>query len=347
MANEGKVIVTGGAGYIGSHTIAELLEHTGREVVSIDNHINSSSVTFERLRKITGRSTRNHRIDLCDQEAVRKVLQEEAPVAGIIHFAALKSVPESMAQPHRYYRNNLVSLLNLLECSAEAGIRSFIFSSSCSVYGNITQLPVGEETPLGLAESPYAYTKQIGERMVDDHARVHAEGAFISLRYFNPVGAHRTGYIGEDPINPPTSLVPIITRVASGRIPSLTVHGTDYGTRDGSCVRDYIHVSDIARAHVKALEYAMQGHPGHSVFNLGTGQGVSVLEAIASFERATGNKLNYKLGPRRPGDVEAIYSDTTRSTKVLGWRAELGIDEMMRSAWQWEQELLKTEGGAA
>jgi UDP-glucose 4-epimerase len=341
MAVRNKIIVTGGAGYIGSHTIVALLERTGHEVLSIDNFSNASPATFDRIERITGVRVPNAAIDLCDREAVMQTMGDGSDVLGIIHFAAFKSVPESVRFPHRYHHNNINSLLNMLHAAEACGIPNFIFSSSCSVYGNIASLPVREDTPLGHAESPYAYTKQVGERIVDDITRA-AEGLrAISLRYFNPVGAHASGTLGEDPLNPPTSLVPVITRTAIGRNPVVTVHGTDYGTRDGSCIRDYVHVSDIANAHVLALRHAAEGRMAgvHELFNLGTGTGVSVLEAIHAFQEVSGSTLNFVLGPRRAGDVEAIYSDTTRSRTVLGWEAEHDLHNMLRTAWLWEQHL--------
>ncbi len=338
MERGDKVIVTGGAGYIGSHTVVELITGPGVEVVSIDNFANSSPGVFDRIEKITGCRVRNHQVDLCDLDAVKRIVSAEKGIIGIIHFAAFKSVPESMHEPYKYYHNNTESLLNMLKVVVENEIPSFIFSSSCSVYGNISQLPVSEDTSFGRAESPYAFTKQMGERIVEDHARTYPWLKAVSLRYFNPVGAHTSALIGEDPINPPTSLVPVITRTASGKNRKLIVHGNDYDTRDGSCIRDYVHVSDIAYAHVRALQHAIESLPGYSVFNLGTGNGISVLEAIEAFERVTGMKLEHAIGPRREGDVAAIYSDTRRSQNVLKWTARHDLDEMMRSAWAWEQQ---------
>lgn len=341
MAEREKVLVTGGAGYIGSHTIIELIERLGCDVVSVDNFANSDPATFDRIEAISGARVRNHVVDLCDAIALERVFASEPGITGVIHFAAFKSVPESVADPYKYYHNNIASLLNILEGCLRHGIQRFIFSSSCSVYGNIDQLPVSEDSPLGRAESPYGYTKQIGERILEDYARIHPELRAIALRYFNPVGAHASGLIGEAPINAPSSLVPVITRTAIGKIPSMTVHGSDYPTRDGSCIRDYVHVSDIASAHVKALHFAGSDRmtSSHDVFNLGTGDGVSVLEAIAAFERISGVKLNHTIGPRRAGDVGSIYSDTSRSAAILGWKAERGLDEMMATAWKWERHL--------
>ena len=340
MEKRNKVLVTGGAGYIGSHTLIELLEHTDTEVVSVDNFSNSDRTVFDRIEQITGRRVRNHEVDLCDRKAVARLLDMEKGVTGVIHFAAFKSVPESVTDPHKYYHNNIASLLNLLEGCIAHGVERFIFSSSCSVYGNIDQLPVGEDTPLGKAESPYGYTKQIGERIIEDYARNNPAMRFIALRYFNPVGAHASGLNGEAPLNPPSSLVPVITRTAIGKRPSMVVYGSDYATRDGSCVRDYVHVSDIAAAHVKALDYAKSMmDEAYAIFNLGTGEGVSVLEAIEAFGSVSGVHLNYTVGPRRDGDVGAIYSDTTRSREVLGWKAQRDLNEMMASAWKWERQL--------
>ncbi|MDQ3100888.1 MAG: UDP-glucose 4-epimerase GalE, partial [Bacteroidota bacterium] len=276
MVNRRRILVTGGAGYIGSHTIIELLQDPLMDVVSIDNFSNSSPSTYERIKSITGRSIETHDIDLCDLPALKQMISNEGPINGVIHFAAFKSVPESVQWPLKYYHNNLDALLNILEVIKENDIPTFIFSSSCSVYGDIEKLPVSETTTLGEARSPYAYTKQVGERIVNDHTVAHNGLGAISLRYFNPVGAHPSGRLGEDPINPPTSLVPIITRAATGRIKELTVHGIDYDTRDGSCIRDYVHVCDIARAHVKALDHAGSGgmSSAHEIINLGTGKGI-------------------------------------------------------------------------
>ncbi|TNE54233.1 MAG: UDP-glucose 4-epimerase GalE [Bacteroidetes bacterium] len=336
-----KILVTGGAGYIGSHTLIELLEQTDYEVISIDNFSNSSPKTYERIRNISDQRFTTIELDLCDKAALRDTFQELGEIAGIIHFAAFKSVPESTEKPLKYYRNNLNSLFNLSELAYEFGVRSFIFSSSCSVYGNIESLPVSEQTTLNQAESPYAYTKQVGEQFLEDFCLAHKDFNCISLRYFNPVGAHESGLIGEDPINPPTSLVPVITKTAMGIIPRMTVYGTDYPTRDGSCIRDYIHVSDVANAHIQALSCIFEGKmkKNHSIFNLGTGSGVSVLEAIQAFEEVSGLQLNYTLGPRRAGDVVSIYSDTSLSYAALQWKPKHNLRSMMASAWKWEQYL--------
>lgn len=340
------IIVTGGAGYIGSHTIIELLENTTLNVVSIDNFSNSDEETFERIKKITGKTVKNYKVDLCDLSATEIIFKTEKNIKGIIHFAAHKSVPESVINPHKYYHNNINSLLNVLECCKKYKVPNFIFSSSCSVYGNIDKLPVKETTPIGKAESPYAYTKQVGEEILKDYTLAHPELHVIALRYFNPVGAHISGLIGELPINKPSNLVPVITQTAIGKMKEMTVFGKDYDTRDGSCVRDYVHVTDIALAHVKAFNQlnTTASETNFTIYNLGTGNGVSVLEAIHSFEKVSGIKLNYHIGEKRPGDIGAIYSDTTSSEKKLGWKTKFSLDEMMESAWKWEQNLAKQKG---
>lgn len=337
------VIVTGGAGYIGSHTIVELIENTEYEIVSIDNFSNSTAAPYDGIEKITGRKIKYYAVDLCDYEAAEAVFKEQPNIVGIIHFAAFKSVPESVSNPHKYYHNNINSLLNILELSLKYKVENLIFSSSCSVYGNIENLPVKEDTVLNKALCPYAYTKQIGEQLLQDYCKVNPGLQVIALRYFNPVGAHKSALIGEDPINSPTSLVPVITRTAIGKIEKMFVHGSQYNTRDGSAVRDYVHVSDIAYAHVLALGLLInkKNESNFDVINLGTGNGVSVLEAIHSFEKVSGLKLNYELGPNREGDVSAIYSDTEKSKKVLSWSSKYALDEMMSTAWEWEKNINK------
>ncbi|MEM6263201.1 MAG: UDP-glucose 4-epimerase GalE [Bacteroidota bacterium] len=338
------IIITGGCGYIGSHTAIELLANPAFEVVSIDSCVNSEPQTVQRVEQITGRKFTNHLIDTCDLELVRKVFEETDDVQGIIHFAALKAVGDSVKDPLGYYHNNFESLINLLRCSEEFSVPNFIFSSSCTVYGDLDEshLPVTENTPITRAASPYGNTKLVGEQIIQDFTIATPTVNCISLRYFNPVGAHTSGLNGELPSNRPNNLVPFITQTAAGILPQLTVFGGDYHTRDGSCVRDYIHVTDIATAHVKALEYllANRNSDQYEVFNLGSGQGVTVLEAIQAFEKVTGEKLNYVVGPRRPGDVEAIYSDSTKAKEVLGWVAVASIEDMMASAWKWQQHLM-------
>lgn len=341
MNSKSLIIVTGGAGYIGSHTIIELLTTTNFDVISIDNFSNSSTDTFKRIKQITGKTVKNYNVDLCNLTETIHIFEQEKNIAGIIHFAAFKSVPESVEKPGKYYHNNINSLLNILNCCLKFNIKNFIFSSSCSVYGNINELPVVETTPFGKAESPYAYTKQIGEIMIEDYTKAYPQLSSIALRYFNPVGAHVSGLIGEYPIHKPTSLVPIITQTAIGKIKQMTVYGKNYDTRDGSCIRDYVHVTDIAAAHIKALNYLIDNKStsNFSIFNLGTGQGVSVLEAIKSFEKVSGKELNYTIGENRAGDVVAIYSDTSKSENELGWKTNFSLDEMLESAWKWEQNI--------
>lgn len=340
MNTQNTIVVTGGAGYIGSHTIIELLETTGFNVISIDNFSNSSVKTFDRIEKITGKKVKNYQVDICNKRKLEKIFEIEKNILGVIHFAAYKSVPESVSNPYKYYHNNINSLLNILECCLKFSINNFIFSSSCSVYGNINQLPVKEDTPFGNAESPYGYTKQVGEKMINDYSAAFPQLQSIALRYFNPVGAHVSGLIGESPINKANNLVPIITQTAIGKMKEMTVFGNDYTTRDGTCIRDYIHVTDIATAHIKAMMYLIENRnkSNFSIFNLGTGTGVSVLEAIAAFEKISGQKLNYTLGDKRPGDVMAIYSDTAKSEKELDWKPQFNLEEMMETAWKWELE---------
>jgi len=332
-----KILVTGGAGYIGSHTIIEILENTNCDVISADNYSNSVQRTFERIKNVTGKTIKNYAIDLCDAAAVKKMLQENTDIDGIIHFAAFKAVPESVENPLLYYHNNMESLINMLAAVKEFEVPYFIFSSSCSVYGNIDKLPVNEETPLN-AISPYGYTKQVGERVISDFTNAYKDVKSILLRYFNPVGAHLSGKIGEVPLQKPTNLVPVITQTAIGKLKETTVFGNDYKTRDGTCVRDYVHVSDIARAHVEALSYLEKNKDAAScsIFNLGTGSGVSVMEMINAFEKVSGQKLNYRIGARRDGDVGAIYSDNSLVQKTLGWSPKYSLDDMMLSAWKWE-----------
>jgi UDP-glucose 4-epimerase len=342
-ASKPAILVTGGCGYIGSHTVIALLQQGKYEVISCDNFVNSRPETLNRIAKITGTQVRNYPIDLCDKAATTTIFDENPHIQGVIHFAALKSVPESVEQPLRYYRNNLVSLINVLEICQERNVNHFIFSSSCSVYGNADELPVHEATPFKKAESPYANTKQMGEEIVQNTAKISSVKA-ISLRYFNPVGAHESGLIGEDALQTMLNLVPIITQTAAGLRSELVVAGDTYPTRDGTCIRDYIHVTDIAEAHIAALEYLFRQEDSphyYDVFNLGTGQGVTVLEAVHAFEQAAQMKLNYRIGPPRAGDVAAIYSDTRKTAAVLGWQPRFGINEMMASAWKWQQELLK------
>ena len=333
-----RILVTGGTGYIGSHTVVDLLEN-GFEVVSADNYHNSKPEVLDGIESITGKRVRNYAIDLADAAAVADLFATER-FDGAIHFAALKAVGDSVYQPLAYYRNNLNSLMNVIEGLAGQGRGgNLVFSSSCSVYGNATDLPVTESTPFGKAESPYARTKQMGEDILRDYARAQPEFRTTLLRYFNPAGAHPSGKIGEDAANKATNLVPVVTETAAGKRDKMTVFGSDYPTRDGSAVRDYIHVSDLAHAHTLALKYLIAGRAKEnpSVFNLGIGEGLTVLEVIKAFERVAATELNYEIGPRRAGDIAAVYADRTRATQELGWEPQYGVEEIMRTAWAWEQ----------
>ena len=333
-----KILVTGGCGYIGSHTIVDLIDN-GFEVISVDNLSNSTEDALDGIEAITGKRVHNYRVDLADQNATFKVFHAHADIVGIIHFAALKQVGESVEEPLKYYRNNLNGLLNILEAMTQYGVANLIFSSSCSVYGNAKDLPVTEHTPLGEAESPYARTKQLGELMVRDYIQAYPGHNAILLRYFNPAGAHPSALIGEAPANPASNLVPVITETAIGKREQMEVFGDDYPTRDGSCIRDFIHIMDLAHAHTLAIKYLLDKkmESNCEVFNLGIGEGVTVLEAIHAFERVSGKKLNYHIGPRRPGDVVAIYANNDKAALRLGWTPKSTIEEIMRSAWAWEQ----------
>jgi len=342
-----KILVTGGAGYIGSHTIIHILENTHHEVVSIDNYSNSDEKTFDRIEKITGSRVKNYNIDLTDYAALkREFFDVETDVEGIIHFAALKAVGESVQLPVKYYQNNLNGLINLLKCVEKYDVKQFIFSSSCTVYGNADSQPVTEETPTKVPESPYGYTKLVGERILSDFSKTKDDFTCLSLRYFNPVGAHMSGLNGELPKGVPNNLVPVVTQFASGWIDELTVYGDDYETRDGTAIRDYIHVADIANAHVLALEFIANGGRGaaYDVFNLGSGNGTTVLEVLKAFEQETGQKLDYTIGPRRPGDVQSIYANNSKATEVLGWKLNYTIEDAMSSAWKWQEYINATIG---
>ncbi|MBK7561010.1 MAG: UDP-glucose 4-epimerase GalE [Chitinophagaceae bacterium] len=339
----GKILVTGGCGYIGSHTIVDLIKN-GYEVISVDNNSRSNDNVLKGMEQITGKKIKNYKVDLCNFDDTFAIFQENADIRGIIHFAAYKSVGESVEKPLMYFENNLVSLINLLKCVQEFQTPHFVFSSSCSVYGNPDEIPVTEKTDLKQAESPYGYTKQIGEQIVNEFAKSSGTQCIL-LRYFNPVGAHPSIAIGEMPIGKPENLIPGITQTAIGRIPKLFVHGTDYPTRDGSCIRDYIHVCDLANAHTLSLKYLEEEKNTGlcEIFNLGSGKGVSVLEAIHAFEKVSGLKLNYELGPRRPGDVVAVYANNDLARKLLGWDPKFSLEDMMSTAWKWEIRLKADE----
>lgn len=338
MTNK-KVLVSGGCGYIGSHTLVDLISN-GFDVISVDNNINSDLQPLNGIETITGKRVKNYGVDLCDLEATKAIFSENPDIVGVIHFAALKAVGESVEQPWRYFHNNLNSLLNLMACCKEFKVPNFIFSSSCSVYGNTKVLPVTEETPTETAESPYARTKQMGEDMLRDFCIPNKNFNAVLLRYFNPAGAHDSGHIGESPVNKALNLIPVITETAIGRRNGFTVFGTDYDTRDGSCIRDYIHVMDLANAHTKALQYLLENknESNCEVFNLGLGAGATVLEAIHAFEKMTNIKLKYELGPRRAGDVIAIYADNSKAETKLGFLPTKGIEDIMLTAWEWEKK---------
>lgn len=333
-----KILVTGGCGYIGSHTIVDLIA-SGYDVVSADNGINSSFDVLDGIEAITGRRVINIDVDLSETADAVKAIKAHGPFDGIIHFAALKSVEESVFKPLRYFRNNIGSTLTTMELMEDLGIPHLIFSSSCTVYGTPERLPVTEDTPMGRAENPYGATKQTGEILYDQFFRNKTGKSGISLRYFNPAGAHPSALIGESSRQKATNLVPVITETAFGLRDELIVFGDDYPSRDGSAIRDYVHVTDLARAHTLAIDHLLQqkNHKPYEVYNLGIGEGVTVLEAIYAFEESTGVKVNYKTGPRRAGDVAAIYADNTRITEHLGWKPAQDIQSIMRSAWAWEQ----------
>jgi len=331
-----KILVTGGTGYIGSHTVVEL-HNAGYEVVIIDDLSNSSIKILDQIESIIGIKPEFHQFDLCDTQKVNEFAAKYSGITGIIHFAAFKAVGESVQQPLKYYRNNFFSLINLL--TAFNRKINFVFSSSCTVYGQPDNLPVTESEKVKQAESPYGNTKQIAEEILVETTAVTPDLNVVALRYFNPVGAHKTALIGELPNGVPANLVPFITQSAIGKRGPITVYGDNYDTPDGSAIRDYIHVVDLAKAHVAAIKRMEDGKAdtNYEVFNIGTGKGSSVLEIIKAFERSTGEKLNYQIGPRREGDVEKIYGDVTKSKNLLGWQTELDVNEMMRSAWEWEK----------
>ena len=329
-----KILVTGGAGYIGSHTAVVLLEQ-GHDVVVVDNLCNSKRVAVERVEEITGKSVAFYPYDVCDEEKVRQVFQKEKPDA-VIHFAGLKAVGESVAIPLRYYDNNLTSTLVLLKVMKECGVGNFVFSSSATVYGDPASVPIREDFPLS-ATNPYGSTKLMIERILLDCAQADEQFHPVLLRYFNPVGAHESGKLGEDPNGIPNNLVPYIAQVAVGKLEKLHVFGGDYPTPDGTGVRDYIHVVDLARGHVAAIEKVSQ-NCGLFVCNLGTGKGYSVLDILHAYEKACGKELPYVMDPRRPGDIAACYADPQKAWDEMGWKAQYGIEEMCASSWKWQSQ---------
>ncbi|WP_036677961.1 UDP-glucose 4-epimerase GalE [Daejeonella oryzae] len=337
--SKNKILVTGGAGYIGSHTVVELI-NAGYKPVIIDDFSNSSPRILEQIELITGVKPEFHKFDLCDQNATEEFVKANPDIQGVIHFAAFKAVGESVENPLKYYHNNFFSLINLLKAFDGREV-NFVFSSSCTVYGQPDNLPVNEDADVKKAESPYGNTKQIAEEILQEIAQVNKKLNVTVLRYFNPVGAHASALIGELPIGVPQNLVPFITQSAIGKRGPITVYGNDYQTPDGSCIRDYIHVVDLAKAHIAAIQLmeAETINLNYSTFNIGTGRGSSVLEVINAFEKATEVKLDYKIGPRRKGDIEKVYGDVSKAEHELGWKSELDLSEMMRSAWAWEKYL--------
>jgi UDP-glucose 4-epimerase len=338
-----RILITGATGYIGSHTIVELL-NAGYEVTGVDNFSNSNRDVLSGIKKITGRSIDFIEADCADYNAFSKVFEKYPDIEGVIHFAASKAVGESVAKPLLYFNNNLKSLLNLIGLMMEHGkAANIVFSSSCTVYGQPAKenLPICEEAPLQPATSPYGRTKQMAEDILEDCVKAYPKLNVTLLRYFNPIGAHPSAFIGELPNGVPQNLIPFITQTAAGVRECLSVFGDDYGTPDGSCIRDYIYVVDLAKAHVKAIDRLLEKGERLEIFNLGTGRGMSVLELINAFIKATGVKLNYKIVGRRAGDVEQVWADPTKANKVLGWKSETPIEEVLASAWKWQQQLLK------
>ena len=331
------ILVTGGTGYIGSHTAVELLD-ANYDVVIVDNLSNSRISVLDGIEKITGKRPAFEKTDLCDLEQLTPVFEKYSSLKAVIHFAAFKAVSESVQKPLKYYENNIVSLLNLLKLMNRFTVDHLVFSSSCTVYGEPDKLPVTEDSPIKEANSPYGFTKQVSESIIRDTITAGRSLKAISLRYFNPIGAHPSGLIGELPIGIPENLVPFITQTAYGIHPGLNVFGDDYDTPDGSCIRDYIDVVDLSRAHVVAINRMIQGknRTNYEIFNLGTGKGISVLEMIRAFEDANDLKVKYTITGRRPGDVEKVWADTSHANAELGWKAETSLADTLRSAWKWE-----------
>lgn len=340
MQNRGKIIVTGGTGYIGSITSTVLIDK-GYDVIIVDNLSNSEVTVIKQIEELTGVKPDFYEFNLQDKEKVMKLFSEHNNILGVIHFAAAKAVGESVEKPLYYYRNNILPLLNILESMQSNRVNNIVFSSSCTVYGQPDILPVNEEAPVKPAESPYGYTKQVNENMLRDAIHASHDLKGIALRYFNPIGAHPTGKLGELPLGVPDNLIPFITQTAAGLRDQLKVFGSDYNTPDGSCIRDYIHVIDLAEAHIIALERMLnsQNKNDFEIFNIGTGNGYSVFEVIKSFEKTSQKKLNYRVVERRSGDIEQIWADTEFANKELGWFAKLSIDEMTSSAWEWQKYL--------
>ena len=337
-----KILVTGGTGYIGSHTTVEL-QQAGYEVVIVDNLSNSNIKVLDGIEAITGIRPAFEEVDCTDKPALKAVFEKYPGIKAIINFAASKAVGESVQKPLLYYRNNLDTLINLLELMPEFGVEGFVFSSSCTVYGQPEVLPVTEDTPRQTATSPYGNTKKICEDIITDAVHADAPYKAILLRYFNPIGAHPSAKIGELPLGVPQNLIPFVTQTAAGIREQLSVFGDDYNTPDGSCIRDYINVVDLAKAHVVAVERMLNGKSLENVevFNVGTGRGLSVLEIVDTFQKVTGVKLNYKIVGRREGDIEQVWADPTKANQVLGWKAEASVEETLLSAWRWQESLAK------
>lgn len=335
-----KILVTGGLGFIGSHTVVEL-QNKGFEVVIIDDCSNSNEKVLDGIVAITGKRPVFEKIDLKDKSKVEDFFKRNQDVEGVIHFAASKAVGESVEKPLMYYENNIGTLVYILKELCKKNKASFIFSSSCTVYGQADKMPITEDAPVKVAESPYGNTKQMGEEIIADTCKVTPSLSAIALRYFNPMGAHPSGEIGELPVGVPQNLVPFITQTGIGLRNELSVFGDDYPTNDGTCIRDYIYVVDLAKAHVIALERLLgsENSDNYEVFNLGTGTGSSVLEVIKSFEKVSGRKLNYKIVDKRSGDITTAYADTTKANTVLGWKSKYTLNEAMKSAWVWEQKI--------
>ena len=331
--SKARILLTGGCGYIGSHTAVELLR-AGYEVVIADNFVNSSRSVLPRIEKLGNGCVSFYELDVCDKPALFRLFGREH-IDAVIHFAGLKAVFESVVKPLEYYRNNLTSTMNLLEAMKKFGVGYIVFSSSATVYGESAVMPLREDMPTGACTNPYGMTKHMSEIIIRDFTKANAELGAVLLRYFNPIGADESGLIGEDPQGIPNNLLPYVAQVATGRREKLSVFGNDYPTPDGTCIRDYIHVTDLALAHIKAIEYIM-GKTGCEVFNIGTGRGSSVLEIIDAFEKASGKKLNWEFAPRRAGDIPTCYADPAKAEKLLGWKAERGIEKMCEDTWRWQ-----------
>ena len=335
-----KILVTGGAGFIGSHTCVELID-AGYEPIIIDNFSNSDEKVIDALKIITGKSIKVYNLDCADFASFEALFKSEKEIDGIIHFAAYKAVGESSRDPFKYYQNNVNSTLNVLEAMKQFGVKKLVFSSSCTVYGQPDELPVNESSPVVSAASPYGHTKQINEDMIFQYQKINSELQSVILRYFNPIGAHPSALIGELPIGKPENLVPFVTQTAAGLRDEITIFGNDYNTHDGTCIRDYLHVVDLAKAHVKSLDLmqSFKGDRNLEILNLGYGKGFSVLDIVKTFEKISNQSVNYKFGPRRKGDVEQIYSSSDKANKLLNWQCEYGLEDMLRHAWEWQKKL--------